>query len=201
MSIYERCRIPGDSWNTLENILSYLKIDVHAKEIESKIPHSGATVVVSNHPTGIIDALALATAIRQVRNDIKIVGNHTLQAFEELDELVIPVDPVSPWDFNPINISQLRRAKRWLLQGHLLIVFPAGDVSHFRISKGAIADSDWNDTAIRLAESVDANFVQMFIKVPTDVITHYLGAIHWTFRTSIIIRRLKHWRGTVFRII
>ncbi|WP_260607952.1 lysophospholipid acyltransferase family protein [Xanthomonas cerealis] len=55
------------------------------------IPARGRLLIVANHPSGALDALALLDCVGQVRRDVKIVANDFLWALEGLRELLLPV--------------------------------------------------------------------------------------------------------------
>jgi putative hemolysin len=57
----------------------------------ARIPAQGRLLVVANHPSGALDALALLDAIGKVRRDVRIVANDMLSALDNLDGLLLPV--------------------------------------------------------------------------------------------------------------
>ncbi len=57
----------------------------------ARIPASGRLLVVANHPSGALDALALLDAVGQVRRDVRIIANDLLAELEPLRELLLPV--------------------------------------------------------------------------------------------------------------
>jgi hypothetical protein len=63
---------------------------VDAAELR-RIPASGRLLIVANHPSGALDALALLDAIGQVRRDVKIVANDLLSSLAPLSGLLLPI--------------------------------------------------------------------------------------------------------------
>lgn len=57
-----------------------------------RIPADGPLLVVANNPHGAIDGLALASALRCVRPDVKRLGNQLLVRIPEMREHVVPID-------------------------------------------------------------------------------------------------------------
>ena len=49
-----------------------------------RIPASGRLLIVANHPSGALDALALLDAVGKVRRDVRIVANDVLSALDNL---------------------------------------------------------------------------------------------------------------------
>ena len=72
--------------------LDHLQVRYLADPAEvARIPASGRLLIVANHPSGAIDALALLDLVGRVRRDVKIVANDLLSALEPLSGLLLPV--------------------------------------------------------------------------------------------------------------
>src|SRR5208283_1181891 len=95
-----------------------------------QIPRSGPLVVVANHPFGILEGAVLATVLAQVRSDVRFLANGLLAAIPEIQDLLIPVDPMGRTSSAVYNSTGLRRAIEFLQTGGCLVVYPAGEVSH-----------------------------------------------------------------------
>ncbi len=67
-----------------------LRYEVDPEELQ-RIPARGRLLVVANHPSGALDALALLDCIGRVRRDACIVANDLLSLVEPLGELMLPV--------------------------------------------------------------------------------------------------------------
>jgi putative hemolysin len=110
-----------------------------------RIPAAGPTIVVANHPFGAVEGILLAEMLLRIRPDVKILANHLLGRFPQMRELLIPVDPFGGAGATRRNLRPMREALRWLDGGGLLVVFPAGEVSHLKLARRAISDSPWNE--------------------------------------------------------
>lgn len=105
-----------------------------------RIPPRGPVVVVANHPYGLADGLILGSLLLKVRCDIKFMAN-SLLANAELEasrDYIIPVNPFGGPGSTATNRKGLRRCVGWLKSGGLLVMFPAGEVSSFRLPAGTI---------------------------------------------------------------
>ena len=67
----------------LDAVAGHLRLDysIDAQQLAS-IPASGRLLVVANHPSGALDALALLQALGRVRRDVRIVANDMLALIE-----------------------------------------------------------------------------------------------------------------------
>ncbi len=67
-----------------------IRIDTPPEEI-ALIPATGPLVVVSNHPSGLVDGMVLAEMVNRVRSDFKILTRSLLTGIPEVEEFMIPV--------------------------------------------------------------------------------------------------------------
>ena len=49
-----------------------ISVDLH-RDFGAEIPRSGPTLIVANHPYGVVDGLVLCALVAQVRSDYKII--------------------------------------------------------------------------------------------------------------------------------
>ena len=94
------------------------------------IPDHGP-LVVANHPFGGIEGIVLGDFLQRIRPDTKILGNHLFEKIAPIRDSIIPVDPFDSKSSVPSNANTFRKCLRWLKTGNCLVVFPAGEVSHF----------------------------------------------------------------------
>ena len=139
---YYHCLPKCDNpFNFIDNALEKLEIRYAPETHYSKvIPSSGPLIVVSNHPFGGIDGLILTSILSKARQDIRIIANHFLGLFPELKPILFPVNPFGHKSSVKTNARSLLKAASWVKDGGLLIVFPAGEVSHFSISRRVITN-------------------------------------------------------------
>jgi len=169
-------------------------IDVSDEDL-ARVPAAGPVVVVANHPFGMVEGLVLGAAMERVRPDVRTMANHLLAAMPELRERMIMVDPFDRPDSPRRNLSGLRAALEWLRGSGMLVLFPAGEVSHVDFSRRGITDSEWSDSAIRLAARVNAPIVPVRFTGNNSALFHVLGLMHPTLRTAMLPHELWNKRG------
>lgn len=77
----------------IDSLFDYLEFSYTMSERSKKrIPSEGKLVIVSNHPLGGLDGLALLKAVSEVRKDVKIVANDILLNIDNLRELFLAYD-------------------------------------------------------------------------------------------------------------
>ena len=134
--LYRRAR-PEGSESLLENVLSEMRIERSLDEQEmSRIPATGPVLVVSNHPSGILDGAVLGAVMSRVRPDVKIVTNVLLREIEELQEHCIFANPFGSKEAVASNGTALLQCALAASRGHV------SDVSRRRSFAPAIAPSE-----------------------------------------------------------
>jgi putative hemolysin len=160
-----------------------------------KVPRTGPVIVVANHPFGMLEGILVPALLRRVRDDIRIVANSVLAAIPEFSELVIPVSLSAGTETRRSNAAPLRRALQWLGKGGLLVIFPAGEVSHLNWKERPIADPDWNPAASGLARLAKCPVVPIFFEGANSAAFQLSGTIHPRLRTVSLARELSNKQG------
>jgi len=184
--------LPRGADETFPNrALDALAIDVSAAPGEvAHIPSKGPVIVAANHPRGALDGLVLATLVRHVRADGRLLANHVLSRIPEMRSLCFFVDPFDGPRAEARSLGGLRAAHLWLRSGGALIVFPAGEVAHERNRDGVLTDTTWSRTIGRLASTTGAAIVPAFIDGENSRLFYAAGRVHPLLRTVLLPREL-----------
>ena len=172
-----------------------IRIEVADEEL-AQVPRSGPLVVVANHPFGAIEGLILASLLRRIRPDVRIMANFLLERIPELKELFIPVDPFGGRQAKRINHVPLKTAIDWLKQGGVLVVFPAGEVSHLSLNRRQIIDPAWSKTIGRLIQLAEAPAQAIYFHGVNSKLFQLAGLIHPRLRTTLLPRELINKKRT-----
>ncbi len=162
---------------------------------KAKIPQKGPCVVVANHPFGAIEGVILADLLLTVRPDVKILANFLLDRLPQLQKLTFAVDPFEGPGSVASNIAPIRNAMRWVKNGGLLLVFPAGEVSHYKLTRREVADPPWNNTVARIVRHANASVAPVYIKGRNSAPFHIAGMLHPRLRTILLVRELFKKQG------
>lgn len=136
----------------------------------------GPLLLAANHPFGGLEFFALVPWLERIRpGGWAFLANGAVCRVPGFQESFFPVDPLAS-DARG-NRTSLRQAIRHLKDGGLLVLFPAGRVSHRAPDSQAIVDRDWNDHAVRMALHAEANLAVLhipggnsdrFLQIPPD---------------------------------
>ncbi len=117
----------------------------------SNLPQEGKQILVSNHPLGGLDGMALMSEVGKARRDIILPVNDLLLYLPNLRELFIPVNK------HGSNAENIRLFNEAFASDSLIVYFPAGLVS--RKNKGAIKDLEWKKTFLTKAQKFGRDII------------------------------------------
>ena len=132
--------------------------------------------------------MILISLLSRVRPDVKIMANYLLGRIPELAGVLLPVDPFGSRHAVIKNMGALREAFRWLGEGHLLAVFPAGSVSHINLRQRRIVDPEWNAGIARIVRRSRARVVPVFFDGANSLFFQIAGMVHPKLRTALLPR-------------
>ncbi|MBC8320531.1 MAG: 1-acyl-sn-glycerol-3-phosphate acyltransferase [Bacteroidetes bacterium] len=138
----------------IEAILSELNIKLDIIGLNN-IPEEGRCIIVSNHPLGGIDGLALMLAVGKVRNDLVFPVNDILMNLKNLEPLFIPINK------HGSNAQNIQIINDTFASNKIVCYFPFGLVSRKR--KGVIKDIEWKSTFISKAKRYKRDLIPTHI--------------------------------------
>ncbi len=171
-----------------DKILEQLNVtyDLPDADLSRIMIPTGPVIVVANHPFGGIETVILASILRSMRCDVKFMANYMLNAIPEIRDLLITVNPFQGADSVRDNIRPIRQAIQWVKDGGMLVVFPAGAVSHFDAKKGTITDPAWSQNIARIIRKTGAPALPVFFQGTNSAAFHMAGMVHPLLRTAML---------------
>ncbi|MGC1515741.1 MAG: lysophospholipid acyltransferase family protein [Maribacter sp.] len=167
-------------------ILEHFEIDYQIPEDDFKrLPKEGPYVTISNHPLGAIDGILLFKLMVKQRADYKIMANFLLQRMAPLSPYIIPVNPFEEHKEARSNLAGFKHTLQHLKEGHVLGVFPAGEVSTFREGK-LIVDKPWEEAVLKLIRKAEVPVVPIYFHSRNSAFFYRLSKWSDSFRTALI---------------
>ncbi|MBK9670040.1 MAG: lysophospholipid acyltransferase family protein [Thermomonas sp.] len=162
----------------------------------ARIPAQGRVLVVANHPSGALDALALLDAVGTVRRDVRIVANDFLSALDNIGELLLPVRILG----GRPSADSLRAIDAALARDECVIVFPAGEVS--RLGPRGVRDTRWRRGFLRFARGCNAPVLPVRIQARNSALFYGASALFKPAGTALLVREMfaRRARRIVLRI-
>ena len=197
--INEFLRIHEDAkgFDFIDRVFDYFNFSYTVSALEKRnIPSSGRVVIFANHPIGSLDGLAILKLVSEVRSDVKIVANDMLSHFQNLRNLIIPID-------NMIGASALRSYKQVLAaleEEQAIIVFPAGEVSRARPT--GVKDTRWQPGFIHFSRRAKSPLLPVHIGAKNSLLFYCASMLFKPLGTALLAHEMfnKHSRTIRFRI-
>ena len=166
----------------------------------ARIPTVGPTIAVCNHPFGAIEGIALLDLLSGRRDDVKMVANSVLRVFPDLADHCFFVNPFDTPASLKENIAAVRAALAHVKSGGMLVLFPAGEVSHFSFQTRRITDPLWRDTAAKIAKQAGATVIPLYINGRNTLRFQIAGLFHPMLRTAMLPSELFNKRGKTLNL-
>lgn len=181
--------------------LSELKVSLHLApgEVEH-IPATGPAVITANHPFGGLDGLIAISTVSRRRPDLRVLANPELARLPGIGSLIIPVDPFGGSHATRANVTGMRKAVRWIQDGGVLLMFPAGEVSHLNFRTWSVTDPPWSVTAARLVRLSKAPVIPMYFAGSNSTLFQIAGMVHPRLRTLLLPRELGNKVGAQVQV-
>jgi putative hemolysin len=111
-------------------------------------------IIVSNHPLGGLDGMALLSLVSRFYDDVKVLVNDFLMAIPNLQEVFVPVNKLGG------NRQHQQRYRDLFASQAAILHFPVGLCS--RRKGGRLRDLRWNRSYVRLARENRRPIVPVF---------------------------------------
>jgi putative hemolysin len=198
--LYRRVQQSPDGFR-LENLLAEMRVGLCVDPADqARIPGTGPVVVVANHPYGMLDGAILTVLLTRIRPDAKVLTNFLLADIPELAEHCIFVDPFHTEQSVESNRRAMRQAFAWLQQGGMLAMFPSGEVSHWQMPAGEIADPEWNAAAVRLMRHSGASALPVYFCGHNSVGFQLLSLVHPRLRGAFLVQEFLQQEGKTVEV-
>ena len=175
-----------------------ITIDVSPEQLES-IPKEGGFVVVSNHPFGGIEGVMLLSAIAKVRPDFKLMANFILAHIPNLKECFFAVNPFTDNPEWKSSVGGIKGAIQHIAAGNGLGVFPAGEVSRYRVHDYP-EDQAWSTSIARIIKNAGVPVIPVFWDGRNSKLFYAVDKIHHMLGTARLTRELANKHDTCFNL-
>jgi len=177
--------------------LAKLNIDIDLRrEAGAAIPASGPTLVVANHPFGVIDGLVLCALMAEVRQDYKIITHRVLKQAPATMDKILPIDFDETEAALATNIETRQEAAAYLRTGGAVIIFPAGAISLAPKLVGEAYDKEWKTFAAKLAIQKDTVTVPFLFDGQNSLLFQAARKVSLTLAYSLMFREICKLMGS-----
>jgi putative hemolysin len=175
-----------------------VKIEFDEKDLKN-IPKTGGFIAIANHPYGGIEGLVLLRMLLTVRPDAKLMANFLLKKIPNLSDFFIAVNPFENIEHSS-SISGLKNTLELLSQGTPIGIFPAGEVSTFKIETQQITDRLWHPVVGKIIAKAKVPVVPIYFHGNNGLLFNLLSMIHPALRTAKLPSELFNKQGDTIKL-
>ena len=175
-----------------------VEIEFDEKELKN-IPADGAFIAIANHPYGGIEGMVLLKILCMVRPDAKLMANFLLKKIPNLSDYFIAVNPFENVEHSS-SISGLKNTLELLANGTPIGIFPAGEVSTFKVDKKEVTDRMWHPVVGKIIAKAKVPVVPIYFHGNNGLLFNLLSLIHPALRTAKLPSELFNKQGHTIRL-
>ncbi|MBP1852240.1 putative hemolysin [Rhizobium halophytocola] len=157
-----------------------LTLDVQVKN-RQRIPETGAFLLVSNHPTGIADGVAVYDLLKDCRPDMMFFANRdAIRVNPRLVEVVIPVEWREEHKSKLKARETLKITNRSIEEQKVTVLFPSGRIAYW--ADGGLNERPWKSSAVGMARKYNLPVL------PIHMTARNSGLFYWFARLADELR-------------
>lgn len=161
------------------------------------IPESGKCIIISNHPTGLADGMAVYKAIKHRRPDHLYLANaDALRVIPKGDDIIIPVE----WVMDKRSVSKTRQTltetRKVLSHERCVVIFPSGRLA--TLSLTGLVEAPWESSAAMLAKKYNAPVIPLHIKARNSWLYYVFSKLNNELRDITLFHELLNKKGQTF---
>jgi putative hemolysin len=191
---------PKQGPDFVDAILEGCGVDIEFDERELKnIPKEGSFIAIANHPYGGIEGMVLLKILCMARPDSKIMANFLLKKIPNLADYFVAVNPFENIDHSS-SISGLKNTLELLANGTPIGIFPAGEVSTFKVDKQQVTDRMWHPVVGKIIAKAKVPVVPIYFHGNNGLLFNLLSMIHPALRTAKLPSELFNKQGHTIKL-
>ena len=191
---------PKQGPDFVDAILAGCGVDIDFDERELKnIPKDGSFIAIANHPYGGIEGMVLLKILCMARPDSKIMANFLLKKIPNLSDYFVAVNPFENIDHSS-SISGLKNTLELLANGTPIGIFPAGEVSTFKVDKQQVTDRMWHPVVGKIIAKAKVPVVPIYFHGNNGLLFNLLSMIHPALRTAKLPSELFNKQGHTIKL-
>ena len=194
--LYRRYQKNPNHWKSFwDGCIDLLKLKINISDIDlDKIPTTGPSIVVANHPFGVLDGLILSWLVSQKRKDFKLLVHSLLLRAPETKGNLLPIDFTGDKKALLTNLDTRKKARKHISEGGCIIIFPSGTVSttlKFYEKKSKAFDCEWKKFTSRLIKQTDPMIVPINFPGSNSLAFQLVSHFSAVLRSSLLFFEIR----------
>ena len=189
---------PISGREAFEHITARITPKLHIKGLEN-LPATGRCMVISNHPTGLADGMAVFKALQPKRPEhIYLANADALRVMPNCEDIIIPVEWLKAKRTHQKARQTLVATKNALKAEKCVVIFPSGVLGI--LTWRGIKDKPWQNSAAMMAKKYDAPIIPLRIKARNSWFYYILSAISGELRDITLFYELLNKKNQKFEM-
>lgn len=170
--------MPG--FQAFDYLSGILQLDINVRYGE-RIPGQGGFIMVSNHPTGIADGVAVFDLLKNTRPDMMFFANRdAIRVNPRFAEIIIPVEWREEHKSKLKARETLQLTTRAVQEQKATVLFPSGRIAYW--ANGRLNERPWKTSAVGLARKYNLPIL------PVNMSARNSGLFYWFAKWSTELR-------------
>jgi len=175
-----------------------MKPEISVTGLEN-LPADSPCILISNHPTGLADGIAVFEAIKDKRPDhIYLANADALRVIPKCEDIIIPVE----WVLDKRTVGKTRetlsKTRKAFKDGRCVVIFPSGKLAALTLS--GIVDKPWESSAAMLAKKYNVPVIPLHIRARNSALYYFFSKTNGELRDITLFRELLNKKGQKFRM-
>lgn len=163
------------------------------------IPQNGKCVIISNHPTGLADGLAVFQAIQDRRPDHLYLANaDALRVIPRGRDIIIPVEWVKDKRSAKKTRQTLVDMRAAFNRDQCVVIFPSGALAELKFS--GLVDRPWESGAAMTSRKYDVPIIPLNIRARNSLMYYLFAWANGELRDITLFHELLNKRGQTFNM-
>lgn len=186
--------MPG--FQAFEYLSDVLKLDIKVNH-EERIPATGGFIMVSNHPTGIADGVAVFDLLKNRRPDMTFFANRdAVRVNPRFVEIIIPVEWREEYKSKLKARETLQLTNRAVEEQRATVLFPSGRIGYW--ADGKLNERPWKTSAVGLARKYGLPILPVHMKARNSGLFYWLAKWSTELRDMTVFHELLNKKGDLF---
>lgn len=186
--------MPG--FQSFEYMSNLLKLDITVTHAE-RIPQSGGFILVSNHPTGIADGVAVFDLLKTRRPDMMFFANRdAVRVNPRFAEMIIPVEWREEFKSKHKTRETLQLTNHAVKEGKATVLFPSGRIAYW--ANGRLNERPWKTSAVGLARKYGLPILPVHMTARNSGLFYWFAKWSTELRDMTVFHELLNKRGDRF---
>jgi putative hemolysin len=189
--------MPG--FQSFEYMSNLLKLDINVTNAE-RIPASGGFILVSNHPTGIADGVAVFDLLKTRRPDMMFFANRdAVRVNPRFSEIIIPVEWREEFKSKLKTRETLQLTNYAVKEGKATVLFPSGRIAYW--ANGRLNERPWKTSAVGLARKYGLPILPVHMTARNSGLFYWFAKWSTELRDMTVFHELLNKKGDRFDFV